>query len=117
MLRPLTPTIDGRCMERRNGGSRLVSDLDIGIRPMVGVVNKGSPHRGDAAANGSPPGAVREVAWVFLKLGVIAFGGPAAHTAMMRDELVRRRGWISDERFVDLIGATNLIPGPNSTVL
>jgi chromate transporter len=54
---------------------------------------------------------------VFLKLGTIAFGGPAAHTAMMRDELVRRRGWISDERFVDLIGATNLIPGPNSTEL
>jgi chromate transporter len=60
---------------------------------------------------------VREVAWVFLRLGTIAFGGPAAHTAMMRDELVRRRGWISDERFVDLIGATNLIPGPNSTEL
>ena len=54
---------------------------------------------------------------MFLRLGTIAFGGPAAHTAMMRDELVRRRGWISDERFVDLIGATNLIPGPNSTEL
>ena len=54
---------------------------------------------------------------MFLKLGTIAFGGPAAHTAMMRDELVRRRGWISDERFVDLIGATNLIPGPNPTEL
>jgi chromate transport protein ChrA len=57
------------------------------------------------------------VAWLFLKLGTIAFGGPAAHTAMMRDELVRRRGWVSDERFVDLIGATNLIPGPNFTEL
>ncbi len=54
---------------------------------------------------------------MFLRLGVVAFGGPAAHTAMMRDELVRRRGWVSDERFVDLIGATNLIPGPNSTEL
>jgi chromate transporter len=61
--------------------------------------------------------SVRDVAWLFLKLGTIAFGGPAAHTAMMRDEVVRRRGWISDERFVDLIGATNLIPGPNSTEL
>ncbi|MCG5219176.1 chromate efflux transporter [Streptosporangium sp. KLBMP 9127] len=61
--------------------------------------------------------AVREVALLFLKLGTIAFGGPAAHTAMMRDELVRRRGWVSDERFVDLMGATNLIPGPNSTEL
>jgi chromate transporter len=60
---------------------------------------------------------VREVAWLFLKLGLIAFGGPAAHTAMMRDEIVRRRGWVSDRRFVDLIGATNLIPGPNSTEL
>ncbi|MFC4590111.1 chromate efflux transporter [Sphaerisporangium corydalis] len=61
--------------------------------------------------------AVREVALLFLKLGTIAFGGPAAHTAMMRDELVRRRGWVSDERFVDLMGTTNLIPGPNSTEL
>ncbi|WP_245657696.1 chromate efflux transporter [Herbidospora mongoliensis] len=57
------------------------------------------------------------MALLFLKLGTIAFGGPAAHTAMMRDELVRRRGWVSDERFVDLMGATNLIPGPNSTEL
>jgi chromate transporter len=61
--------------------------------------------------------AVGEVAWVFLRLGTVAFGGPAAHTAMMRDELVRRRGWVTDERFVDLMGATNLIPGPNSTEL
>lgn len=63
---------------------------------------------------GSPRGSVREVALLFLRLGTIAFGGPAAHTAMMREELVRRRGWVTDERFVDLMGATNLIPGPNS---
>ena len=62
-----------------------------------------------------PPGALREVAAVFLKLGVIGFGGPAAHIALMRDEVVRRRGWVTDERFLDLFGATNLIPGPNST--
>lgn len=54
---------------------------------------------------------------VFLRLGTIAFGGPAAHTAMMREELVRRREWVSDRRFADLMGATNLIPGPNSTEL
>ena len=52
---------------------------------------------------------------LFLKLGVTAFGGPAAHIAMMEDEVVTRRGWMTRERFLDLIGATNLIPGPNST--
>ena len=52
---------------------------------------------------------------LFLKLGVTAFGGPAAHIAMMEDEVVTRRSWMTRERFLDLIGATNLIPGPNST--
>jgi chromate transporter len=61
------------------------------------------------------PGSVREVARLFLKLGTIAFGGPAAHIAMMDDEVVRKRGWLTRERFLDLLGATNLIPGPNST--
>lgn len=61
------------------------------------------------------PGSVREVARVFGTLGIIAFGGPAAHIALMREEVVRRRRWVSDERFVDLLGMTNLIPGPNST--
>jgi chromate transporter len=56
-----------------------------------------------------------EVVLVFLKLGTIAFGGPAAHIGMMEDEFVRRRRWISQERFLDLLGAVNLIPGPNST--
>ncbi len=58
---------------------------------------------------------LRELAAVFLKLGTIGFGGPAAHIALMEDELVRRRGWLTRERFLDLIGAANLIPGPNST--
>jgi chromate transporter len=58
-----------------------------------------------------------ELARLFLRLGVTAFGGPAAHIAMMHDEVVRRRGWLTNERFVDLVGATNLIPGPNSTEL
>lgn len=62
-----------------------------------------------------PSGALGEVALLFLRLGCIAFGGPAAHIAMMRDEVVRRRKWISDQQFLDLLGATNLIPGPNST--
>jgi chromate transporter len=56
-----------------------------------------------------------EVAQVFLKLGTIAFGGPAAHIGIMRDEVVRRRQWLSDQEFLDLLGAANLIPGPNST--
>jgi chromate transporter len=52
---------------------------------------------------------------LFVKLGVTAFGGPAAHIAMMEDEVVTRRRWLTRERFLDLLGATNLIPGPNST--
>ncbi len=58
---------------------------------------------------------LRELALLFLRLGTIAFGGPAAHIAMMEDEVVRRRRWVSHEEFLDMIGACNLIPGPNST--
>ena len=58
-----------------------------------------------------------EIAGLFLRLGATSFGGPAVHVAMMEEEVVRRRGWISAERFLDLVGATNLIPGPNSTEL
>lgn len=61
------------------------------------------------------PGALREVIGLFLKLGCLAFGGPAAHIALFREEVVKRRRWVTDERFVDLLGMTNLIPGPNST--
>jgi chromate transporter len=62
-----------------------------------------------------PVSRLKEVAALFVRLGLTAFGGPAAHVAMMRDEVVARRKWISDEGFLDLLGATNLIPGPNST--
>ncbi|MBT8219621.1 MAG: chromate transporter, partial [Bacteroidia bacterium] len=58
---------------------------------------------------------LKEIAGVFFRLGVIAFGGPAAHISMMQEEIVDRRRWISREHFLDLMGATNLIPGPNST--
>jgi len=58
---------------------------------------------------------LQELARLFLKLGVLGFGGPAVHIAMMEEEVVRKRQWITSEHFLDLIGATNLIPGPNST--
>lgn len=61
--------------------------------------------------------SLRELALLFFRLGTTAFGGPAAHIAMMRDEVVQRRRWLSEERFLDLVGATNLIPGPSSTEL
>jgi chromate transporter len=58
---------------------------------------------------------LREIAASFLRLGTIAFGGPAAHIAMMEEEFVRRRGWVSHADFLDMLGASNLIPGPSST--
>jgi chromate transporter len=61
--------------------------------------------------------ALVELGRLFLKLGTIGFGGPAAHTALMRQEVVERRQWLSEQHFLDLVGATNVIPGPNSTEL
>ncbi len=58
---------------------------------------------------------LKEVISVFFRLGCIAFGGPAAHIAMMEEEIIEKRKWISQQHFLDLIGVTNLIPGPNST--
>jgi chromate transporter len=71
--------------------------------------------RGQGPGEATARARLLDVAGVFLRLGLVGFGGPAAHVAMMEDELVRRRGWLSRERFLDLLGATNLIPGPNST--
>jgi len=58
-----------------------------------------------------------ELALLFLRLGATSFGGPAVHIGMMEDEVVRRRRWLTRDEFLDLVGATNLIPGPNSTEL
>jgi chromate transporter len=61
--------------------------------------------------------SLTDIAWTFLRLGTLAFGGPAAHIAMMEDDVVRRRQWLTRDQFLDYLGATNLIPGPNSTEL
>ncbi|HEV7332256.1 MAG TPA: chromate efflux transporter [Flavisolibacter sp.] len=60
---------------------------------------------------------LKSLARLFLKLGLIGFGGPAVHIAMMEEEVVRKRSWMNHQHFLDLVGATNLIPGPNSTEL
>jgi chromate transporter len=67
------------------------------------------PHRAGSAS------ALKELAGSFLRLGTIAFGGPAAHIAMMEAEFVRRRAWVSQADFLDMLGASNLVPGPSST--
>src|SRR4051794_37408163 len=60
-------------------------------------------------------GRLGEVALAFARLGFTAFGGPAAHLAMMEDEFVRRRGWLDEKHFLDLVAAMNFVPGPTST--
>jgi chromate transporter len=77
-------------------------------RPLIPGAVERSP-------SGSGRGALAELALLFLRLGATTFGGPAVHLAMMQDEVVRRRGWLTRDEFLDLLGATNLIPGPNST--
>src|SRR5215470_4237215 len=77
----------------------------------------------DSAMTDSPnsqsprSGSLAELAKEFLRLGFVAFGGPAAHIAMMEERFVRRLNWLSRERFLDLLGAVNLLPGPSSTEL
>jgi hypothetical protein len=71
----------------------------------------------DWTPEGKDNGELRDLALLFTKLGFVAFGGPAAHIAMMRNEVVERRRWMGEQEFLDLMGATNLIPGPNSTEL
>lgn len=68
-----------------------------------------------AAADEASVGQLKQIALSFLRLGTIAFGGPAAHIAMMDEEFVRRRAWVSRADFLDMLGASNLVPGPSST--
>ncbi len=79
--------------------------MSDGLAALIG--REGAPEKGTAA----------EVARLFLRLGFLSFGGPAAHIALMRVEIVERRRWIGDRQFLDLVGAVNLMPGPNSTEL
>jgi len=78
------------------------------------IVSEGAP---GPSAEKPARGTLAEIARVFLRLGWIAFGGPAAHIALMEEEFVRRRAWVTRERFLDLVGAVSLLPGPNSTEL
>jgi chromate transporter len=75
----------------------------------------GEPSNQNVSSDSSAPVPLLELAFVFFKLGTIAFGGPPAHIAMMQDEFVRKRKWITEADFLDRLGAANLIPGPSST--
>ena len=84
------------------------------------MTNRSSSLETDAAEtvsrlNPLKTGSLGEIARAFLRLGLVAFGGPAAHIALMEEEFVRRRKWLAHEEFVDRLGAVNLLPGPNST--
>src|SRR5215468_399487 len=70
------------------------------------------PHKENSHLPTTP---LSDLVVLFLRLGFTAFGGPAAHIALMKEEVVTRRKWLTEAEFLDLLGATNLIPGPNST--
>ena len=107
---------------RARAGDALTDDCRPGARGREsgpGAARGGGsgnpPFMSDVAATDVGPVSLTEIALLFLKLGTIAFGGPAAHVAMMEDEFVRRRKWLSHQEFLDRLGASNLIPGPSST--
>src|ERR1700757_395958 len=79
--------------------------------------NSAAPMAEQNSTDSETRGRIREIAGVFLRLGFLAFGGPAAHIAMMEQEFVQRRKWLSREDFVDRMGAVGLLPGPSSTEL
>ena len=113
---PVTPTIARRAPARllhvpSHAGASIPSILRRESAPPMRDRTRTESDRATDALR-SPVG---EVARLFLKLGLIGFGGPAAHIALMEDDVVRRRRWLTREAFLDLLGATNLIPGPNST--
>ena len=117
-------TIGARVGTREQSGSRAESEHGGTMSPtharcVTRIVRACAFQRRDRRSifPAMPMTPVREVALVFTRLGLTAFGGPAAHIAAMDDELVTRRAWLSRDDFADLIGAANLIPGPNSTEL
>src|SRR5271166_1419033 len=89
-----------------------------GVEIAFGLLRAAGMFLPDAVRLGRPAGVTaRELALLFVRLGFTAFGGPAAHVALMEHEVVTRRRWLSSERFLDLLGVANLIPGPSSTEL
>ena len=87
------------------------------LRKDLQVMSEEIPREIPTQASSSGNHSIPELAIFFLRLGLTAFGGPAAHIAIMEDELVRRRQWLSRDKFLDLLGASNLIPGPSSSEL
>lgn len=100
-----------RYASREAGGTFFVPKRRSWGRLPVTIMNKAD----DLNGREPEPSPLGELARLFLKLGTIAFGGPAAHIAMMEAEVVRRRKWFTHEEFLDLLGLVNIIPGPNST--